>query len=441
MQRRAAAAYLVFFLILAASAVAVLTVAEEPGIDIDGMTYGTGDVVGVGDRTYTVGQLKATTSGGGAHGGGGGETTLSGTLTWTNESARHTGTLENNTTVPASDVRWDGQTARHVATIRAGDRVRFEGHLHRVNVTGNTSFALELDPNNTTSFETGDSLLYRNDTTTVAAVTSPAVRLVWTVEAARRSALLFEGETVAFMGEDRSVRVTGDDSFRLVRGNNSTTLGIGDTLRYRNNTTTVGGIRRGSATLTWGTYRVLIPNETTVTDNGTEVSDPDSFTFLEEPNVTALLVSDPAVYDRTVVVEDTPSIVYRENNTTVPVVSYLPEPERRTFTEGDRFTYRGTEVTVDNVTLDEVPLEWFAPREHEIALEEGANITLNGRAYVVHFVDEHEVLLSRDRAGYQRALDRRDYFHERMNGLKGVAMLSGLTALLIVGLAYLPVRG
>lgn len=368
MQRRAAAAYLVFFLVIGAIAFSVMVVAEEPGIAIEGDTYGVGDTVVVEDREYTVAELTAEESGGGGHGGGGGETTLTGSLTWTNESARHTETLENDTAVPAADVQWDGQSGRHVATIQAGDTVRFEGETRRVNVTGETSFALEAG-NNSSSFEEGDDLPYRNNVTTVVAVRPSSIRLVW------------------------------------------------------------------------GTYRVQIPNETTVTDNGSNFSDPATFAFREEPNVTALLMSDPAVYNRTVVVDGTQSVVYRQNNSTVPLAAYRPAPERRTFTEGEQFTYKGTQVTVDDVTIEEVPLEWFAPRENEIGLEEGANITLNGQPYVVHFVSEHAVLLSPDRAGYQRALARQDAFHERMIGLKGVMILSGLTASLIIGLAYLPVRG
>jgi hypothetical protein len=51
------------------------------------------------------------------------------------------------------------------------------------------------------------------------------------------------------------------------------------------------------------------------------------------------------------------------------------------------------------------------------------------------------VLLSQDRAGYQQDLRKQAYFTERMNGLKGVLILSISTVILLLGMAYLPRRG
>lgn len=362
MQRRAAAAYFVFFLVVGAAAFSVMTLAEEPEIDLGGETYGINDTFQVGDREYRVSELGAEDSGGGGgHGGGGGdEPNLEGSLVWTNESALYTDSLANNSTVEAVSIQWPGQTGRHEATLREGDTVAFEGEQRRVNIT-NGGFALERG-NNSSSFSVGDTLLYRHNTSTVAAVSSQRVDLVW------------------------------------------------------------------------GTYRVRIPNDTNVTD-------PDSFTIREEPNVSAILMSDERVYNRTVVVDGTQSVVYRNNNSTRPLEGYLPEPDQATFSEGDQFTYQHETVSIGNITLSEVPIEWFAPRENEIDLAEGANITLNDQPYVVHFEDEHTVELSPDRAGYQRAIARQAYFHERMNGLKGIIILSGLVGVLFITMAYMPVRG
>jgi len=368
MQRRAAAAYVVFFVVLGASAFSVMALAEHPHVDIDGDAYSQGDTFTVGDREYTVSELGTEESGGGGHGGGG-STSYVGTLTWTEENARYTATLKNNSTVPARLVQWEGQTARYTATLSDGDTVR-----------------------------------YQSNATTV--------------------------------------EINASSNFTLVRGNESATFEEGDEFPYRANTTTVENIGESEVRLVWGTYHLPTPES----PNGTNGTDPATFHFVERPNVTAILVTDPAVYNDTVTVDGTESVVYRSNNSTVPLDSYLPELEEKRFDENESFTYRpegfnDTEVTVYNVTTTGVVIEWTAPREHEVELAEGANVTLNDREYVVHFESENEVLLSQDRAGYQQDVREQSYFTERMNGLKGILILSGSAAVLLLGMAYLPRRG
>lgn len=249
MQRRAAAAYFLFFLVLGASAYSVLALAEQPPVDIEGETYSKGDSFSVDGRQYTVQELKAEQSGGGGggHGGGGGEgTTFSGKLVWTNESAVSTATLKN------------------------GSSVSYEG----------------------------------------------------------------------------------------------------------------------------GNYTVAIPNE----------SQPSSFSL--QPS----------------------------NNTT-------GGPKQ--FSTGDQFQYEqeNATATVANITASQVKLEWTGPKQNTIELSEGQNVTLNGQQFVVHFKSGSEVQISRDAGGYQDALRRQAYFTERENGLKGVVILSGSAAVLLLGMAYLPRRG
>lgn len=251
MQRRAAAAYFLFFLVLGASAYSVLALAEQPHVNIEGQTYSQGDSFAVDGQQYTVTELKAEESsggGGGGHGGGGGESgpTYTGKLVWTNESAVSTATLEN-------------------------------------------------------------------------------------------------GSSVSYQG---------------------------------------------------GNYTVAIPNQ----------SQPSSFSL--QPS----------------------------NNTS-------GGPQQ--FSTGDQFQYEQENVTatVANITASEVTLQWTGPKNNTVELSEGANVTLNGQQYVVHFKSENQVQISQDIAGYQNALDRQAYFTERQNGLKGIVILSGSAAVLLLGLAYLPRRG
>ena len=51
------------------------------------------------------------------------------------------------------------------------------------------------------------------------------------------------------------------------------------------------------------------------------------------------------------------------------------------------------------------------------------------------------VVLSTDTDAYQAQVERQDYYKERMNGLWGISILSGLAGVFVIGLAYLPTRG
>lgn len=179
-------------------------------------------------------------------------------------------------------------------------------------------------------------------------------------------------------------------------------------------------------------YRVFLANE----------SDPNQFTLNQEFNVSQRLGNDSAVYNETVTVEGTEHVVYRANNSTRPLDQYLPAPQSETVSEGDQFQYQGNQTTVDNVTTEAVVLTWTGSKTNSESLEEGKNVTLaDGNLYVVHFKSAQEVQISPNVGDYQAELRQQDTFHERMNGFWMVVYISSLAAILIVGLAYLPVRG
>jgi hypothetical protein len=187
-------------------------------------------------------------------------------------------------------------------------------------------------------------------------------------------------------------------------------------------------------------YRVFIANESGVS----------SFELRQDFNVSRRLAEDPAVENETVTREDGQEyVVYRENGSTRPLSEYLPEPNVEEYSEGDEFDFRGNQTTVENVTAEEVTLTWTGEREGEVELEEGVNVTLaGGEDYFAHFKGHGEEVESvvvssaaENYGAYQADLDRQDYFDERVNGLWGVVILSGVAAMLIVGLAYMPVKG
>lgn len=103
MQRRAAAAYVALFLVIAAASYGVIATTQNPAASVSAeeaeYTLTAGSQIEVDGRTYNVTEISAEeSSDGGGHGGGGG-VEYAGTLTWTNESAVQTATWEANTTI------------------------------------------------------------------------------------------------------------------------------------------------------------------------------------------------------------------------------------------------------------------------------------------------------------------------------------------------------
>ncbi|MDS0260913.1 hypothetical protein NDI56_16035 [Haloarcula sp. S1CR25-12] len=178
------------------------------------------------------------------------------------------------------------------------------------------------------------------------------------------------------------------------------------------------------------------------TDNSTG-----TLTLTAQQNVTQLLRADSAVENSLATQNGTEYVVYRQNDSLRPVSEWLPEPETRTFTTGDQYTYpaeSGTQATtITNVTDSGATVEWTAPRQRTVELSEGGNLTLADGRYFAHFPDQSNVqVVSVDQyPQYQETLDAQSYFHERKNGIWGISILSGIAAVLMLGMAYLPNRG
>ncbi len=217
-----------------------------------------------------------------------------------------------------------------------------------------------------------------------------------------------------------------------------------------------GGGGEMVADLSWtndsSRYTATLDNgSTTTVDDTTYVVTTDgntsTMTLTEEQNVTALLRADSAVDNTTATQDGTEYVVYRSNDTQRPLEEWLPDPETRQYSTGDSFTYAGDggpqETTVTSVTDDGATVEWIAPRDRSVELTEGGNVTLADGEYFAHFPDDETVkVVSVDQYGaYQATLNDQAYFHERKNGLWGISILSGIAATLMLGMAYLPVRG
>lgn len=195
MQRRAAAAYIVLFMILAAGSVAVLAVSQPPQVTMDAdeaaYTLGQGDQVTVDGRTYTVASVSPGSQA---------------SLAWTNESVPFGETWDDGSTV--SNVTIGGETRNGTfvvlvenatdptsATLREETTVPtrdIDGVTYAFEDVNNDSEAQpdeltpieeyverELAAGNLTQFTVAEGETdYRGNVTTVN-VTSEAVELSW----------------------------------------------------------------------------------------------------------------------------------------------------------------------------------------------------------------------------------------------------------------------
>jgi len=285
MQRRAAAAYLVLFLVIGVGAYAVIGVAEKPHVDLEAPEYAPGDTLTVDGRTYTVDEITESGSGGGGHGGGGG-TEITGTLTWTDSEATSTASLENGTTVAWQSVSWDGQDVQR-RTLSAGETIQYNGSSHEVELNTSASppamtVQQIADPAVNETVAVGDTLSmeYEDELILGATLTSvtdeeatltwgedyqvviqdtpdpDTARLIQSFNLTRRLAAdpFVFNETSEVDGVEGVVYRTNDTFQRLdqyLPDPEIQKLTEGDSLTFEGNETTVGNITSAAVPLEW----------------------------------------------------------------------------------------------------------------------------------------------------------------------------------------------
>jgi hypothetical protein len=106
MQRRAAAAYVVLFVLIAAGSYAFIATAQAPAVTIENPDHdlAAGDEFTVADRTYEVTEITLTEE---EDDHGGSEETLTATLEWTNDSAISTESFERDGEVELDNTTYD----------------------------------------------------------------------------------------------------------------------------------------------------------------------------------------------------------------------------------------------------------------------------------------------------------------------------------------------
>lgn len=310
MQRRAAAAYFVLFVVVSAGAYAYIGMADRPQVDLTGQSYTEGETFTAGDRAYTVSSLGDA----------------SGELTWTDPDATKTVTLEHNSTASWRTVSWADQSVETV-TLPNGSTVTFNDRASQVVLNASTDpptlrvVAVDNRSVNTT-FERGGAITIARDdqyvpggtiteiTATEATVSwGPEYRVVIPNETDPTSAALVQQQNVTrlLLTDSTVADSLGEypNGTQYVQYRNNTQQSLdaylptpetkslveGETLQYMGNETTIGNITSAGVPLNRTvsqTISVGLTEGEPVNLNGESyfVHFPDSGTVQLAPNTT-----------------------------------------------------------------------------------------------------------------------------------------------------------
>ena len=325
MQRRAAAVYAAFFLVLAAGAYGVLGFAQAPAVTVDDPDYtlGSGDTLTADGRTYTVGSVQPGTNEG--------NDLRSVDLTWVNESARYTASIENDSTVSPVVVQWPGQENRQGTVLTNGSTQTIDGTDYQVVVAAGdppTEFALVAGETSET-YAVGDTLAYQGETATVTDVSQTGATIIWgdpyrvTVEAVEDpTSMTFTQEinvTARLVAdpavEDQTVtRADGREYVVYVEDGSTEPLATylptpetetfeeGEQLTYEGREVTVAAVDPGSVTLAWTAPR---ENTLSLDEGARQTFDGTEYAAHFPDNSTLALTSDVDAYEAELAAVDT----------------------------------------------------------------------------------------------------------------------------------------
>jgi hypothetical protein len=232
MQRRAAAIYFVFFVLVGAGAYGVLVSAPQPHVTFDNDAYAANESFTVDGQTYTIAAVTTETSGGG-HGSAATTSTV-GELAWTNDSAQFSGTLENGSSTTyendtytvltrPNESEFVLQESRNVTAILQQDpnvqneTVMLEGVEHVFFPEDDSVMPLSeyLGPAETITFATGDTYPYEGNEATVSSISASEVTLTWT-GTENNTAELSQGANVTISGQTYLVNFPDTESVQLL---------------------------------------------------------------------------------------------------------------------------------------------------------------------------------------------------------------------------------
>lgn len=244
MQRRAAAIYAVFFLVVGAASYSLIATAESPTIAFENPEHRLqqGDTFSVGNQDYTVTSLEVTepSGGGGAHGGGGGPS-YSAEVAWTVENSEYQQAWENDSTVTYQNESYtvvipntNDDPSQFVLreNINRSAILMDDPQADNETVTRNGEDYVVITENGTSSlvaaeeyfpapnerqFEEGQQIPYEDYTATVDTVTNQSATLVWTAPREQTASMSQENNVtlsgttfLAYFPNDNTVVLTSD---------------------------------------------------------------------------------------------------------------------------------------------------------------------------------------------------------------------------------------
>ena len=169
----------------------------------------------------------------------------------------------------------------------------------------------------------------------------------------------------------------------------------------------------------------------------------DSFSLVEEQDFEALLAEDPNADNETVERDGEEFVVVTDEDDETRLVSpdeYFPAPEERSYDVGDELAYNDVTVTVDSVTSDEVTAVWMGPETLTIGVEQESMVTIGDTEFMAHFPDASALTLSTDIDSYDTQIAQIEQFDQYGDGLWRVVIISVLSAMTLVGMAFMPSR-
>ncbi|MFD1513044.1 hypothetical protein [Halomarina rubra] len=412
MQRRAAAVLFVFFLVMGASAYSVISVAEEPAIELPNeQAYGNGTNFTEDGQEYRVLTEMSEGGGGGGHGGGGGGATAAGTLQWYVPEVAQNQTYDNGTAaevfngtylvttgvspnLDAAYVNASGGVIPYASAGQAMSSGNDSGNASGGNTTGTAA------PNATNASGGGANVS--------AGTATPAP----------------------------------------TAGNGSNASSGANAANASNGSSAGPSVPAQQSNQSNGSSSLYVPAENTLV-------------FTNTTDLAATLESDSAVYNETVTSEGQAFVRYRSNGSFVPLSEYLPRAEQTRVQEGDSFQLQieidtfsdsktlNVSATVANVTNESAVIEYTAPQYNTAELESGANVTLaNGDQRVVNLQTEGHgndtsvsAQFGSNYTEYSQQAATQESYHDRITGLWNVLVICSIAGMLVIGLAFLPVRG
>lgn len=173
------------------------------------------------------------------------------------------------------------------------------------------------------------------------------------------------------------------------------------------------------------------------------IDDAESFALVEEQDFEALLAEDPNADNETVDRDGEEFVVVTDEDGDTRLVSpdeYFPAPEERSYDVGDELVYNDVTATVDSVTSDEVTVVWMGPETLTIGVEQESMVTIGDTEFMAHFPNASTLTLSTDIDSYDAQIAQIEQFDQYGDGLWRVVIISVLSAMVLVGMAFMPSR-